>query len=255
MYLRDSLRHRLVDGNDEDTTNYQSWIQQITTNTIATYISRELCVGDVIVFVDYGGKHCCKRIIGVGGDIVCRYGEFSSTLFHGEEGRGVPVLPSSSLLSSSSSSSSLATTKGETGGGYGDDGIVSQSYSTKHTTTNTNNNNNNHTTAMVVTVPKGYIWVEGDNPLYSIDSRHYGPIPRSNVTGRIIYRVWPRRRMRGVGVQPSSPPPPTLDDDDEDGNDNSGNDGGPASHRINSCFISSIRPQPIVLRQGEVYGG
>jgi len=33
-------------------------------------------------------------------------------------------------------------------------------------------------------------WVEGDNPAASRDSRHYGPIPRSAITGVL------RRRLR-----------------------------------------------------------
>lgn len=58
----------------------------------------------------------------------------------------------------------------------------------------------------------GQIWLEGDNPLESIDSRHYGPLPISNVKGRLVYRLWPRTR--------------TGDD-------------------TLSCFVSSMRPRPL----------
>jgi len=100
-----------------------------------------------------------------------------------------------------------------------------------------------------VYVPKGYVWVEGDNPLYSIDSRHYGPLPLSNVRGRVVYRMWPMRRNRGVGVQPH------LNGEDEGNKVGDSGGGDSPEDRINSCFVSSVRPQPIVLRQGEVYGG
>eukprot|EP00744_Colponema_vietnamica_P021974 GILI01031510.1.p1 GENE.GILI01031510.1~~GILI01031510.1.p1 ORF type:complete len:208 (-),score=4.41 GILI01031510.1:41-664(-) len=44
-----------------------------------------------------------------------------------------------------------------------------------------------------VTVPKGYVWLEGDNSLQSNDSRYYGPVPLALVTGRVVCRVWPMR--------------------------------------------------------------
>ncbi|ODM97312.1 Mitochondrial inner membrane protease subunit 1 [Orchesella cincta] len=40
-------------------------------------------------------------------------------------------------------------------------------------------------------VPKGHIWIEGDNVDNSTDSRNYGPIPMGLVRGRAVVRVWP----------------------------------------------------------------
>jgi signal peptidase I len=42
-----------------------------------------------------------------------------------------------------------------------------------------------------VVVPAGDLWVMGDNRSDSSDSRVFGPIPRSTVVGRAIWRVWP----------------------------------------------------------------
>jgi signal peptidase I len=42
-----------------------------------------------------------------------------------------------------------------------------------------------------ITVPKGDLWVMGDNRGNSSDSRFFGPIPSSTVVGRTIVRVWP----------------------------------------------------------------
>jgi len=38
----------------------------------------------------------------------------------------------------------------------------------------------------------GGIWVEGDNPLGSTDSRNFGPLSPEAVRGRVLLRIWPR---------------------------------------------------------------
>jgi signal peptidase I len=45
-----------------------------------------------------------------------------------------------------------------------------------------------------VVVPKGDLWVMGDNRTNSSDSRVFGPIRRNTVVGRAILRVWPAGR-------------------------------------------------------------
>lgn len=40
-------------------------------------------------------------------------------------------------------------------------------------------------------VPRGYIWLEGDNKHNSTDSRTYGPVPQGLVRGRVLCRIWP----------------------------------------------------------------
>ncbi|GAA0174371.1 protease [Lithospermum erythrorhizon] len=46
-------------------------------------------------------------------------------------------------------------------------------------------------TRRTVKVPKGHVWVQGDNVYASKDSRQLGPIPYGLVLGRAFYRVWP----------------------------------------------------------------
>lgn len=41
------------------------------------------------------------------------------------------------------------------------------------------------------TVPEGEIWVMGDNRTNSQDSRYFGSVPVSNVTGHAIFTYWP----------------------------------------------------------------
>jgi signal peptidase I len=42
-----------------------------------------------------------------------------------------------------------------------------------------------------ITIPKGSLWVMGDNRGNSSDSRFFGPIPQKTVVGRTILKVWP----------------------------------------------------------------
>jgi signal peptidase I len=48
-------------------------------------------------------------------------------------------------------------------------------------------------------VPTGQIWIEGDNPALSTDSRHYGPIPIALVEARAAYCIWPPSQFRKLG--------------------------------------------------------
>ncbi|CAK0782651.1 hypothetical protein CVIRNUC_005850 [Coccomyxa viridis] len=42
-----------------------------------------------------------------------------------------------------------------------------------------------------VLVPEGHVWLQGDNPVNSTDSRHYGPVPAALLRGRAFLKVWP----------------------------------------------------------------
>ena len=41
------------------------------------------------------------------------------------------------------------------------------------------------------TVPEGCIWCMGDNRTNSSDSRYFGAVPVSSVTGRAFFTYWP----------------------------------------------------------------
>ena len=49
----------------------------------------------------------------------------------------------------------------------------------------------------VTRIDDGGVWVEGDNPTGSQDSRQFGPVPRECILGRLIFRYRRGPRARG----------------------------------------------------------
>ncbi|GMP66164.1 hypothetical protein CsSME_00026634 [Camellia sinensis var. sinensis] len=43
----------------------------------------------------------------------------------------------------------------------------------------------------ILVVPKGHVWIQGDNIYASKDSRHFGPVPYGLIQGKVCCRVWP----------------------------------------------------------------
>jgi signal peptidase I len=122
--------------------------------------------GDIVVFQDESGRLAVKRIIGIEGDTVQRYGEYVH-LFLDRSDWGIP--------------DSLRELKTP----FEDD---NQSGSTDPFSK--------------FDVPSNHIWLEGDNPLFSVDSRHYGPIPKDSIRGRIVTKIWPMDKKRITGNRP-----------------------------------------------------
>ena len=45
-------------------------------------------------------------------------------------------------------------------------------------------------------VDEGYVWVEGDEPFKSTDSRVFGPVAKGLIIGRVIGIMWPLDRFK-----------------------------------------------------------
>ena len=56
----------------------------------------------------------------------------------------------------------------------------------------------------LLVIPDGHLWVEGDNPSNSSDSRTYGSIPMALLRGRVLCRIWP---LRGEAILVRGAPP------------------------------------------------
>jgi len=66
----------------------------------------------------------------------------------------------------------------------------------------------------LVKVQRGHVWLEGDNPADSFDSRKYGPVPLGLVLSKIFVRIWPLNRL-GYLREASRKPLPGEDFDDD----------------------------------------
>jgi len=109
-------------------------------------------IGDIIVWRNpkaWQGMSV-KRIIGLDGDEVLRFGEYVR-IYRDDPSWGITDDPSMN--------------------DYDAHGVIDM--------------------MRTVTIPKGHIWVEGDNPPFSKDSRHYGPVPKEWIRGRLVARLWP----------------------------------------------------------------
>eukprot|EP00557_Chaetoceros_sp_GSL56_P013363 CAMPEP_0176482256 /NCGR_PEP_ID=MMETSP0200_2-20121128/3277_1 /TAXON_ID=947934 /ORGANISM="Chaetoceros sp., Strain GSL56" /LENGTH=225 /DNA_ID=CAMNT_0017878557 /DNA_START=584 /DNA_END=1261 /DNA_ORIENTATION=+ len=191
------------------------WIQLIRCN-----ISRKETwqVGDVVVFKDPKGNRTCKRIIGIEGDVVDKLGQYVH-LYRKEDDLGIRKVPIDygdwevGLQTVEKASAAAAAAAAAVEGGRHDHMII---------------------------VPKGMVWVEGDNPLYSVDSRHYGPISNTSIVGKVVYRIWPRQRLnKKTEVEQKKEPQGSGDSSD--------------SSSTNSCIMSRTRPHP--MTEEEMFSG
>ena len=45
-------------------------------------------------------------------------------------------------------------------------------------------------------IPRGHVWIEGDNKEISNDSRSFGPVPIGLIHGTVEARIWPAHKIQ-----------------------------------------------------------
>ncbi|MGH0133235.1 UNVERIFIED_CONTAM: hypothetical protein FKN15_005612 [Acipenser sinensis] len=55
----------------------------------------------------------------------------------------------------------------------------------------------------LVMVPKGHVWLGGDDLKNSTDSRSYGPVPYTLITGRVCFKLWPLEKCGSLQESPN----------------------------------------------------
>ena len=143
--------------------------------------------GDLVGFAhpSQPGHVSCKRIVGLPGDRVQRYGQYAHLFVRRDQGR----LGISRIEEDDESHQWIQSLEWDRDVCY-----LDRVEEAKRT----------------LIVPEGHVWIEGDCPALAIDSRHYGPIPEKWLKGKIIAQIWPTHRS--VDWR-SRPHPIQLDDE------------------------------------------
>ena len=201
MYLRDCSSHRFIWLNANNfyqycifSTNKLLRTLSFGGTTTTEHVEEEESVptlkrpwqrGDVVtLYCPQTKSTVTKRIIGIGGDTINVFGEYAreyssrrrrlrlddgDVLTATAVAAGVPYHPLFPVPFCHNIHFTATTT----------------ATTTKEAQTDNNIYNNYYT------VPPNHVWLEGDNPLQSTDSRHYGPVSEMCLRGRVLLRLWP----------------------------------------------------------------
>ncbi|WRT64088.1 signal peptidase I [Kwoniella shivajii] len=131
--------------------------------------------GDVVVATSPMDPHqtVCKRILGIEGDMIeiePRRGGQRKWIDNSGTGYMVDI-PNSDDIELQ---------------GHNPDEHISHSYNSKNGLSIKRNGE-----GQWIKIPKGHVWLVGDNLSNSTDSRKYGPVPIAMVKGKVLARIYP----------------------------------------------------------------
>ena len=130
-------------------------------------------VGDIVGFAhpEFSEHVSCKRIVGMPGDTVKRYGQYVHLYVHQDPD--------------------------ELGRLWPDDQV--HSWIDRDWDRQDRLPNSRQEAQRTMVVPPGHVWLEADCPGLGVDSRHFGPIPVEWLKGNIKGRIWPLWKSRKEG--------------------------------------------------------
>lgn len=152
------------------------YLLSLRISTLRTFFSRtppHISRGDLIDFVSPSDPtySVCKRVIGIEGDVVCLdpSKSFAPLTRHLHNSPSSLTEEDDIIAAKGRLREPLDTEEEEVPVIPAVDGTVGP----------------------FIRVPRGYVWVVGDNLSNSTDSRKYGPVPLGLIRGKIVARLWP----------------------------------------------------------------
>ncbi|XP_058461033.1 mitochondrial inner membrane protease subunit 1 [Malaya genurostris] len=135
-------------------------------------------------------QHVCKRIIGVPGDRIMTKASFNLNPLSNTYTIHSTVV-SKSINSPPGGEEKLRQKMDAISDSVTTGPIRSGGAENMSSVSGTEENHQSEIRIAIVTVPRGHLWIEGDNVHNSSDSRNYGPVPIGLVKSRAVCRIWP----------------------------------------------------------------
>lgn len=136
----------------------------------------EIYRGDIIIAKNPSNpqQHICKRVIGLPGDKIVTQSSFQLNPFARSGNSEATAAEYTDLIGNNDAMDAQKLGDSHDGSSMTQRTFISNT----------------------VLVPRGHVWLEGDNVENSSDSRHYGPIPQGLIKSRAICRLWPPSEIR-----------------------------------------------------------